>query len=164
MSAIDETWRQALSLHRFGDAYNAQALESWHVPELWFDPEDKWLTKTTVRGPQIITGMRGCGKTMLLRALHFHARVAPFYASTDTTSPFRAFASDTFLGVYASCQKLLNPQDYGTENAVSVPLPFERLYVAYLRDAIQVLRHLRSLDSRALFGSIDVLLRDALAQ
>jgi hypothetical protein len=47
MSAVDEPWRQPLSLHRFGDAYNAQALESWDVPELWFDPDDKWLTKTT---------------------------------------------------------------------------------------------------------------------
>jgi len=87
MSAIDEPWRQALSLHRFGDAYNAQALESWHVPELWFDPANRWLTKTTVRGPQVITGMRGCGKTMLLRALHAHARVAPNSGASDRASP-----------------------------------------------------------------------------
>lgn len=160
-STIDEPWRQALSLHRFGDAYNAQALESWHVPELWFDPDNKWLTRTTARGPQVITGMRGCGKTMLLRALHFHARAAP----TGNGSPdevLGALAKDDFLGVYASCQKLLNPQDHSGDGSGLIALPFERLYVAYLRDAIQVLRHLRSIDPKALLGTIDVLLRDAL--
>jgi hypothetical protein len=161
MSAIDEPWRQPLSLYRFGEAYNAQALESWHVPELWFDPESRWLTKTTVRGPQVITGMRGCGKTMLLRALHFHARAVS--ASGEPGNPLGAFSDDNFLGVYASCQKLLNPQDHSADTARSVALPFERLYVAYLRDALQVLRHLRSLDPKSLLGSIDVLLHDALA-
>ncbi len=34
--------------------------------------------------------------------------------------------------------------------------------MAYLRDAIQVLKHLRSIDSKAVLGTIDVLLRDAL--
>jgi hypothetical protein len=161
MSAIDEPWRQPLSLHRFGDAYNAQALESWHVPALWFDPDNKWLTKTTARGPQVITGMRGCGKTMLLRALHFHARAAP---AGDGTAEKRlaAIAADDFLGIYASCQKLLNPQDYGGDVPGLVGSPFERLYVAYLRDAIQVLQHLRSIDSSSLLAPIDVLLRDAL--
>lgn len=157
MSAIDEPWRQALSLHRFGDAYNAQALESWHVPELWFDPENKWLQKTTVRGPQVITGMRGCGKTMLLRALHFHARAVAGRGSTQA-----AFRTDPFVGVYASCQKLLNPQDHRSATTAGVSRPFERLYVAYLRDAIQVLRHVRSIDTSALLGTLDVLLRGAL--
>lgn len=113
MSAVDEPWRQPLSLQRFGDAYNAQAIESWHVPELWFDPDNKWLIKTTARGPQVITGMRGCGKTMLLRALHFHARAAQ--ASKDAGSDagsdrtLQKLEKDAFLGLYASCQKLLDP-------------------------------------------------------
>ena len=162
MSAIDEPWRQSLSLHRFGDAYNAQVLESWHVPELWFDPDNRWLTKTTVRGPQVITGMRGCGKTMLLRALHLHARAAVPSSSDGSGRLPNAITSDSFLGIYASCQKLLNPQDHGGESTGTVNLPFERLYIAYLRDAVQVLRHLRSLDPQALRGSIDLVLRDAL--
>ena len=161
MSAIDEPWRQPLSLYRFGEAYNAQALESWHVPELWFDPENNWLTRTTVRGPQVVTGMRGCGKTMLLRALHFHARAVSL--GDGVPNALGAFGGDSFLGVYASCQKLLNPQDHTATGTGEVNLPFERLYIAYLRDALQVLRHLRSLDPHALLGPIDVLLRDALA-
>lgn len=162
IGAVDEPWRQPLSLHRFGDAYNAQALESWHVPELWFDPERRWLTKTTARGPQVITGMRGCGKTMLLRALHLHARAAQAARSGESGNALAALGNDDFLGVYASCQKLLNPQDSGADSARSVTLPFERLFIAYLRDAVQVLRHLRSLDPLALLGDIDILLRGAL--
>lgn len=156
MNTADEPWRQRLSLARFSDAYNAQALESWHVPELWFDPDNNWLRKTTARGPQVITGMRGCGKTMLLRAIHFHAR-APREVVGD-----ELHLADEFVGVYASCQKLLNPQDFAEGKNDSVPYPFERLLVAYLRDAVQVLRHVRSLSPTSLLGPIDVLLRDAL--
>ncbi|HKO19127.1 MAG TPA: hypothetical protein VJU82_09605 [Acidobacteriaceae bacterium] len=160
--AADEPWRQKLSLRRFGDAYNAQALESWHVPDLWFDPENKWLEKTTGRGPQVITGMRGCGKTMLLRALHFHARVARA-EDMEPSQRLSLLAKDGFLGVYASCQKLLNPQDRGgTGEPGTVEQPFERLFIAYLRDAVQVLRHLRLINPTALVGSIDIVLRDAL--
>lgn len=162
MSAVDEPWRQPLSLHRFGDAYNAQAIESWHVPSLWFDPDNRWLTRTTARGPQVITGMRGCGKTMLLRALHFHARAAQASQNAEPTEPLRRLEEDFFLGVYASCQKLLDPQQQHAATQAASPLPFERLYVAYLRDAIQVLRHLRSMNTQNLLGTIDVLLRDAL--
>jgi hypothetical protein len=162
MNALDEPWRQPLSLHRFGDAYNAQAIESWHVPELWFDPDNKWLTKTTARGPQVITGMRGCGKTMLLRALHFHARAAQASRISGSDGVLAEVEKDVFLGVYASCQKLLDPQQHHVSDANGPESPFERLYVAYLRDSIQILRHLRSITAGALLGAIDVLLRDAL--
>ncbi len=152
VNAADEPWRVPLQLQRFGDGYNAQTLESWHVPDLWFDPEGRWMAKTSGRGPQVITGMRGCGKTILLRALHFHARAT---TPDDMTAGYK---SDDFIGIYSSCQKLLNPQD----NASTISAPFERLYVAYLRDGIQVLRHLRSIESGGLLDSIDMLLRDAL--
>lgn len=158
MKAVDEPWRQRLSLQRFGDAYNAQAMESWHVPELWFDPDDRWMARTTTRGPQVITGMRGCGKTILLRSLHFHARAVQ--AATSPDGILAALQHDDFVGVYASCQKLLNPLDQRGSGG-DVRLPFERLYVAYLRDAVQVLRHLRALNVGALVGSIDAALSDA---
>ncbi|RJP46473.1 MAG: hypothetical protein C4548_02680 [Desulfobacteraceae bacterium] len=162
VAVADEPWRQRLSLHSFGDAYNAQALESWHVPELWFDPDNKWLSKTTVRGPQVVTGMRGCGKTMLLRALHFHARAVQASINGRNRNPLIEIEKDDFVGVYASCQKLLNTQEFGTDREGEVNLPFERLFVAYLRDVVQVLRHIRSLDNSALLNGIDVLLFEAL--
>lgn len=161
MRAADEYWRQPLILGRYGDAYNAQALQFWHVPELWIDPDGRWLKRTTVRGPQVITGMRGCGKTMLLRALHFHARVVQSSQSDKLQGGLARLRNDAFLGIYASCQKLLNPQNQGADMTSAVFLPFERLFISYLRDAVQVLRHLRSLDSTAINGSVDVLLRDA---
>src|SRR6185369_958532 len=129
MSAVDEPWRQPLSLNRFGDAYNAQAIESWHVPELWFDPDNKWLTKTTARGPQVITGMRGCGKTMLLRALHFHARAAQASRNAGSNGLLPELEKYVFLGVDASCQKLLDPQQRQAVGQGNGPKsPFERLY------------------------------------
>lgn len=69
-------WTTPLRLAGFADHYNAQTLVSWDVPRLLVDPEGRWLNEVTRPGPQIITGMRGCGKTMLLRALAFHARAA----------------------------------------------------------------------------------------
>jgi hypothetical protein len=158
---VEEPWRQPLTLKSFSDAYNAQVLESWHIPKLWIDPENSWLNRTTVKGPQVITGMRGCGKTMLLRALHFHAR-AFAVKEPKTKSPLEVIADDAFVGVYSSCQKLLDPQSLSTGSA-AIPSPFERLFIAYLRDAVQVLRHLRSLDAGLLFGGIDSLLSGALA-
>lgn len=162
LGAIDEPWRQPLSLHRFGDAYNAQALESWHVPELWFDPDDKWLTRTTARGPQVITGMRGCGKTMLLRALHFHARAAQAVKLSSVPEQIARLGQDQFVGLYASCSKLLDPQHHRDKASGDISRPFERLYVAYVRDAIRVLRHLRSIDRSAVLAPINVLLADSL--
>ena len=162
MRAADEPWRQPLYLKRYADTYNAQALQFWHVPDLWIDPKGRWLKGTTVRGPQVITGMRGCGKTMLLRALHFHARVSQGSAVSDAEGALRQLDNDTFVGIYASCQKLLNPQNYGQDPRAPIVLPFERLFIAYLRDSVQVLRHLRSLDRAALSRSIDILLRPAL--
>lgn len=159
VKGINEPWRQPLTLHQFSDAYNAQSLESWHVPQLWIDPDNRWLQRTTVRGPQVITGMRGCGKTMLLRALHFHARAAQ--ASQITAAPITELAKDGFIGLFASCQKLLDPQDHGAAQK-ELPKPFERLFVAYVRDAVQVLRHLRSLDPQAVVGDIDTLLKGSL--
>jgi hypothetical protein len=161
MSAAHEPWRRPLSLHRFGDAYNAQALESWHVPELWFDPEGRWLKATTVRGPQVITGMRGCGKTMLLRAIHFHARAVQATAASTPETLDSALGADEFIGVYASCQKLLDPRE-GAGPPGPVRRPFERLFVAYLKDGLQVLRHLRSLSTHSVPAALDEQLKRAL--
>lgn len=161
MQTVDEPWRQPLTLRRMGDAYNAQVIESWHVPELWLDPEGRWFARTTGRGPQVITGMRGCGKTMLLRALHFHARARKVAMDVPPTDVIASLRADGFVGLFASGQRLLNPRDASNPTSV-IPSPFERLYIAYTRDAIQVLRHLRSLDPTALNGTIEHVLREAL--
>lgn len=162
INIADEPWRQPFALAQFSDGYNAQAIESWHVPDLWFDPDGRWLARTTARGPQVITGMRGCGKTMLLRALHFHARIEQHVGlGTVAGEQPTKKKGDEFVGLFASCQKLLNPQDNGVDRKGSAEYPFERLFVAYLRDAVQVLRHLRSRDSTVLGATIDKVLLSA---
>lgn len=139
---VDQPWRLPFALIRFDDAYNAQALQPWHVPYLWWDPSGRWLRRTTGAGPQVITGMRGCGKTILLRSLHFHAR-ATVSRLASPEQPLETLLRDNWVGVYASCQQLLNPHESG---ATAAHLPFERLYLAYVKDAIHVLEHARSLD------------------
>ena len=59
-------WRPPAGLQRLNDAYNAQTLHPYFVPRLLVDPEDEWLAAVSTGGPQVITGVRGCGKTMLL--------------------------------------------------------------------------------------------------
>jgi len=160
MQTVDEPWREPLTLKRLGDAQNAQVLESWHVPELWLDPDNRWFARTTGRGPQVITGMRGCGKTMLLRALHFHARARKI-GMENPEGVVQRLKTDGFVGLFASGQKLLNPKDAGSSHS-EINAPFQRLYIAYLRDAIQVLRHLESLDETALNEPAERVLLDAL--
>src|SRR5262249_7490066 len=70
----DSPWRDPGALPRFGEAYNAATLKSWYVPKLLVDPGGDWRRRISSSGPQLITGMRGCGKTMLLRALEVHGR------------------------------------------------------------------------------------------
>ena len=70
----DSPWRDPGALPRFGEAYNAATLKSWYVPKLLVDPGGEWRRRISSSGPQLVTGMRGCGKTMLLRALEVHSR------------------------------------------------------------------------------------------
>jgi hypothetical protein len=57
------------------DGYNAQTLNPAAVARLLLD-DGRWTDQIAGGGAQIVLGMRGCGKTMLLRSLDFHARIA----------------------------------------------------------------------------------------
>ena len=63
-------------LRRFEESYNAQTMDAWYVPQLLVDPENTWVDRVSSPGPLVMTGMRGCGKTMLLHSVQFHARAA----------------------------------------------------------------------------------------
>ena len=68
-------WKEVpKGLVRMSDSYNAQTMKSWFIPKLLVDPNGFWQERVEAPGPLVVTGMRGCGKTMLLRALQFHAR------------------------------------------------------------------------------------------
>ncbi|MGY3484446.1 hypothetical protein ACVW1C_002329 [Bradyrhizobium sp. USDA 4011] len=135
------SWRQPLALTSFGSAYNALTLEPWHVPALLIDPEGTWLKQISTPGPQIITGMRGCGKTMLLRALQFHARASQARGETADTVIGRV-SSDGYIGLFVSAQRLIDRRDPGqTTNAD----PFARLILAYAVEAVRSIMHLRDI-------------------
>src|SRR5581483_10878826 len=73
---VSSPWKEPPPLRSLDDSYNAQTLHPWFVPKLLVDPGGQWREEISGQGPFVITGMRGCGKTMLLRSLMFHARAA----------------------------------------------------------------------------------------
>jgi hypothetical protein len=137
-------WQQELKLKSFDDAVNAQSLRPWYIPNLIVDRNDNWLNRISVRGPQVITGMRGCGKTMLLRALEFHARIKH---QTEAEKNNRDLIIDrlkeeAYLGLYVSCVKLLE-FDSHTNKSIDIFEPYSKLFIAYSIQAIYAIRHLK---------------------
>lgn len=139
---VSAPWRETLKLRSFDDAYNAQTLAPWFVPHLLVDPEGKWVSRMSTHGSQIITGMRGCGKTMLLRALQFHARATARGEETEAEILTR-LSEDGFIGLYVSCTRLLDTLGTQPEDVES---SFERLFTAYALESMQAIRHLREID------------------
>lgn len=139
-------WHEPLKLARFSDAYNAQTLEPWYVPSLLVDPDNRWLSRIGTRGPQIVTGMRGCGKTMFLRALQLHARLSPKNKEESLENTMRRVEDDGFLGLFVSCNRLIEKPGSSPAN---VHAPFERLFVAYCLEALRAVRHLREVNREA---------------
>lgn len=149
--AASSPWKKPHEgLVRFGDSFNAQTMRPWFVPRLLVDPEGEWQRRIESSGPLVITGMRGCGKTMLLRALQFHARASAARGDADEELPAEStlnkLRSDGYLGLYVSCNRLLD--GLGKPDG---PLhePNTRLFLCYAREALQALRHLMEVGGRA---------------
>lgn len=136
------SWRQPLTLSSFGSYYNAQTLEPWYVPALLIDPKGAWLHQIGTPGPQVITGMRGCGKTMLLRALQFHVRASKIGGETDSGVIARV-KRDRYIGLFVSAQRLLD-RISGTDADRSDP--FARLLLAYALEAVRSVMHLKDIE------------------
>lgn len=135
-------WREQLKLRTFGTSYNAQTLDAWHVPQLLVDPDGAWLAQISAPGPLVVTGMRGCGKTLLLRAIQFHARAARQGGETDADVLLR-LKKDNYVGLFVSAQRLLDVEIRKTSLCSDL---FARLYVAYALEAARALAHLFDLD------------------
>ena len=138
-------WREPPTMKAFSASYNAQTMQPWHVPYLLVDPDDQWRNAISAPGPQVITGMRGCGKTMLLRSLQFHARGTQLIGEENAHVPER-LRQDNYVGLFVSAQRLLDT--LGQKN----PRPeeaFVRLFVAYAVEAVRAIEHLRDIDSSA---------------
>lgn len=148
--AASSPWKKpAGGLARFGDSFNAQTMRPWFVPRLLVDPNGEWQRRIESSGPLVITGMRGCGKTMLLRALQFHARASRIGGDEDAFVPaneiLSQLRSDGYVGLYVSCNRLLDGLGK-PDNEVHEP--YARLFLCYAREALQALRHLAELTGR----------------
>lgn len=136
---VTAPWREPLTLRRFNYYDNIQSLEAWHVPKLLVDPDDEWVPQMTGPGPKLLKGMRGCGKTILLRALELHARLTPVGGEGDADALERV-RSDGFIGLYFPSLKLMDKP--GAPSA-AVAKPYVRLFVAYALQALRAVHHLR---------------------
>lgn len=153
-------WRQRLTLKSFSSAYNAQTMHAWHVPYLLVDPDGQWLNSISSPGPQVITGMRGCGKTMLIRALQFHAR-ATQKGDESNDSILGRLKNDNYVGLFVSAQRLL---DRPGEVPHSTRDPFARLFIAYGLEAIRAVHHLRDINNEAISKHAHKNLADVIAR
>lgn len=136
-------WKEPTGgLRAFDESYNAQTLRAWFVPQLLVDPGG-WQAQLEAAGPQVITGMRGCGKTILLRSLQFHARasLAAQREGESGKSP-EILAADGYVGFYVSCTRLLDR--LGSPSA-ELHEPYARLFLVYARETVRALRHLREI-------------------
>ena len=121
-------WRNTFSLAKLTDGINAQTLPSCYVPYLLVDPENKWIEEISKSGPQLITGMRGCGKTMLLDAIDIHARLMH--------TPKSGFENDKYVGIMASCRDLIEIEDIETTGIC-------KLILLYSIQIMRAIRHLK---------------------
>lgn len=126
-------WKKTFTLTKLIDGINAQTLPSCYVPKLLVDPENKWVEEVSISGPQLITGMRGCGKTMLLAALDVHARIAN---DSDTNNSTACLGKDRFVGIMASCRDLI---DISPIDSIGIT----KLVVLYSIQIIRAVKHIR---------------------
>lgn len=139
-------WRSPMALKKFGDHYNAQTLDSWHAPHLLVDPDGTWITEVAKPGPQIVTGMRGCGKTLLLRSLDFHARAAYSRVDESPADTLDQLRRDGFVGLFVSAQRLLDLKEH---SLLKIEHRLTRLFIHFALQAVRALFHLRDIDQAA---------------
>lgn len=144
-------WQQELTLKSFDDSVNAQSLSPWHIASLFVDKDNVWTNSISIKGPQVITGMRGCGKTMLLRSLEFHARLMPQNSeeksNTSKVIDRLKSSSERYLGLYISCVKLLDFNALQKDEYKEIFEPYSKLLIGFTIQAIQSIRHLQDLET-----------------
>ena len=130
-------WKKDFSLSKLNDGINAQTIPSCFVPQLLVDPDNSWITKISILGPQLITGMRGCGKTMLLHSIDVHARLR---IEDDLGEQSRKYSidNDIFVGISASCRDLLELEDISTDG-------LSKLLLIYSIQIIRAVRHMQDI-------------------
>jgi len=127
----ERPWGQPVRLGFVAEHYNAQSLPPWFAPELLNDPDGEWTKRISGPGPTLMAGMRGCGKTILLRSLEWTARLHRQEGETEH-DVLRRLQDDRFLGLFVSCSALLRQPRGAPPDA-----PFHRLFLAFTREVIR---------------------------
>jgi hypothetical protein len=128
----DRPTRQPVVLDSIRQHFNATTLPSSFAKELLYDPDREWERRLiSSSGPVLLSGMRGCGKTMLLRGLEWSARTHRG-DNEDQSEVLARVGQDKFLGLFVSCASLLR-----TPRATSVDAPVARLLLAFAREAVR---------------------------
>lgn len=159
-------WQEELKLKSFDDSVNAQSLRPWFIPNLFVDQNNTWVNSISIKGPQVITGMRGCGKTMLLRALEFHARVVHQNENERKHKELiieRFKNEDEFIGLYVSCVKLLDFNSSDSESRVEIFEPYSKLFIGYAIQAIESIKHLKDIDNSLVRSDYFVVIADVIS-
>jgi len=133
-------WTRKLGLSQISEGLNAQTIHSCYIPKLLVDPDETWLNEISVAGPELIIGMRGCGKTMLLGSLDIHARIEGSDENESKEAKISRLKADSFIGIMASCRKLL------LSNGQPNKKMFEVLFWQYALEIVRAARHLQHID------------------
>lgn len=149
---------QPVHLGSVSEHYNAQTLPALFAPELLYDPGERWARRLMGPGPQLLVGMRGCGKTILLRSLEWSARLHRRNTETDNDVVNRV-RRDKFLGLFVSCASLQR-----TPRATTLEFPLHRLFLAFTLEVVRDLQlcdllNLGKIDYTALKGLTELVVR-----
>ncbi len=136
----ERPWERPVKLASVAAHYNAQTLPPDYAPLLFHDPAG-WSQQMRRPGPQLVVGMRGCGKTMLLRSAEWAAVSHP-RKDEELEALVKRLGSDQYLGLFASYASLV-----GSTTSSALLLPLHRLLLAYARE---VVRNLHACELRKL--------------
>ena len=137
----EHPWRYPLRLITVGQHYNAQTMPTYYAPYLFYDPGDKWTNYLIKPGPILLTGMRGCGKTVLLKSLHFTARAQPKNGKSKEKKEeiSKRLNAESHVAFFVSSSTLL--ADPADSKSKELHLPNQKLILAYSLDIIRCVRY-----------------------
>lgn len=128
-------WAYPKKLITPGDYYNTQLMPIRYAPDLFYDPDEKWTNNLIKPGPILLTGMRGCGKTILLKSLHFFAR-AQERPGENEDDVINRLKEESHIGLFVSASTLLTDP-----KSKEMHLPNHKLILAFSEDLVKCIRY-----------------------
>jgi hypothetical protein len=115
---------ESLSAH-----YNATTLDLSLALRLLVDKDNSWERAISDPAPLVVTGMRGCGKTHLLKSLSWAARLEPRTSDQSETMEKMGerLHSESFVGLYQTCDILRNAPESPKNKLLLLGYSYEAL-------------------------------------